>query len=372
MTLFRIALFACVLSVTLFMTSQNAMAQSVSVATTTLEVTNCGNAIVETGEECDVPGETGVYSTTIAGRQCTPVCQFGPYCGDGVLQTLFDEECDDGNNEDGDFCGADCAIEPAGSGGGGSSGGGSGGSGGSDEDLGDTSISVEGTAYPNQTVHILLDGDEVGTVRANSDGEFDFAIDADPGASTLGFWSNDVYGVRSITYNTTFDVTQGAVTTVRDVMLPPTIAVDNPEIDPGDTIVFEGQTTPERTVELFIDNELVLDTTSDEEGVWGIAYDSGTLSTAEHLAKARFVDGSGSLTTESSFSSSITLFIGVDGRPVSNSDLNRDGEVDLIDFSILIFWWNTDAGDSNPSADINGNGNVSIEDFSIMLFNWTG
>lgn len=368
----RIALHVCVLSMVFIFAPESVFAQSVSVATTTLEVTNCGNSIVETGEECDVPGETGVYSTTIVGRQCTAVCQFGPYCGDGILQTLYDEECDDGNNDEGDFCGADCTIEPAGSGGGGSSGGGSSSSGGSSRDLGDTSISVEGTAYPNQTVHILLDGDEVGTVRADSGGEFDFTVDTEPGATTMGFWSNDSNGVRSITFNTTFDVTQGAVTTVRDVMLPPTIAVDETEINPGDTIIFEGETTPERTVELFIDNELSLDTTSDENGVWGIAYDSSSLSNAEHLAKVRFVSGSGSLTTESSFSSSITLFVGVDGRPVSNSDLNRDGEVDLIDFSILIYWWNTDAGDSDPSADINGNGNVSIEDFSIMLFNWTG
>lgn len=348
------------------------LAQSVSVATTSLEVTNCGNGLVETEEECDVPGETGAYSTTIAGRQCTAQCQFGPYCGDGILQTLFGEECDDGNNEDGDFCGADCTLEPAGSGGGGSSGGGSRSSGGSDEDLGDTSISAEGTAYPGQTVHILLDGDEVGTVRADSDGEFDFAVAYDPGAATMGFWANDRNGTRSITYNTTFDVTQGAVTTVRGIMLPPTIAADDVEIDPGDTVVFSGQTAPNRTVELFIDNQPVTDTTSGSDGDWSITYTASGLSAAEHLAKVRYIEGSGGLETESSFSNSVTLFVGVEGRASTPSDLNRDGEVNLIDFSILIFWWGTAGGDSNPPADINGNGTVAIEDFSILLFNWTG
>lgn len=55
-----------------------------------------------------------------------------------------------------------------------------------------------------------------------------------------------------------------------------------------------------------------------------------------------------------------------------NADLNRDGRVNLVDFSILLFWWASDGGDSDPPADINLDGTVSLTDFSIMLFNWTG
>jgi hypothetical protein len=78
------------------------------------------------------------------------------------------------------------------------------------------------------------------------------------------------------------------------------------------------------------------------------------------------------LTSQSSFSSSLQIFVGVEGRATTPSDLNRDGKINLIDFSILIFWWQTNGGDSDPPADINGNGRVSLEDFSILLFNWTG
>lgn len=343
-----------------------------SIATTTLLISSCGNDIVEAPEQCDVSGETGTYSTTIAGRQCNAQCLWGPYCGDGILQTVHDEECDDGNNNDADFCASDCTIEPAGSGGGGSSGGGSAGGGGSTTDLGDTSISVEGVAYPNRTVNIILDADSVGTVRADSRGNFDFAIDADPGAATMGFWSTDTNGTRSITFNTTFDVTQGAVTTVRGILLPPTLRANATEINPGDTVTFSGQAAPNVTVELYIDDSIVESTTANASGQWEITYTTTGLSAAEHLAKARFISGTGSLTSQSSFSTAITLFVGVEGRSTTPSDLNRDGEVDLIDFSILIFWWQTAGGNSNPPADINGNGNVGIEDFSILLFNWTG
>ena len=49
-------------------------------------------------------------------------------------------------------------------------------------------------------------------------------------------------------------------------------------------------------------------------------------------------------------------------------DLNGDGKVNLIDFSILLFYWGSD----NACADQNSNGKVDLVDFSILLYNWTG
>lgn len=342
-------------------------------ASTTITLSICGNSIVDANEECDVPGETGVYSETIAGRQCTAQCNYGPYCGDGILQTAFDEECDDGNNDNGDFCSAICEIEPAGSGGGGSSGGGSGGSGGSNRDLGDTLISVIGRAYPLRTINFLLDTESIGTVRSDSDGDFEFTTEASPGTATLGIWAEDSSGTRSITLNNTFDVTQGAVTNINGIILPPTVRVDSQNVDPGDIVVVEGEGVPESIIELHIDDSNpVFQTQTNADGRWSFDLDTGQLSIAEHILRVRSVVGNPPLTTESSFSTSLQLFVGVDGQASTPSDLNRDGFVNLIDFSILIFWWGTNGGDSDPPADINGNGRVSLEDFSILLFNWTG
>jgi len=343
------------------------------IATTTLKISICGNEIIDDGEECDVLGETGAYSTTIIGRQCDLDCEYGPYCGDAILQTLHGEECDDGNNTSGDFCSDICKIEVAGSGGGGSSGGGGGSSGGSNEDLGDTAISVTGRGYPNQTVHVLLDAKEVGTVRSDSAGRFDFATNANPGTVSMGFWSLDANRNRSITYNTTFDVTQGAITNVNGVLIPPTLTASKTAFNPGETITFSGQTIPSVPVEVHIDNSAqVLKTTSGLNGLWTVSFNTSGLSASNHTARARFILGSGTLTTQSSFSTTLQLSVGVNGNAVTPSDLNRDGSINLTDFSILIFWWQTSGGNSDPKADINGNGNVGLEDFSILLFNWTG
>ncbi len=344
---------------------------SQSSATTTLSLSICGNALVDVNEECDVPGETGVYSQTIVGRQCNTQCQFGPYCGDGILQTVFGEECDDGNNQDNDFCSALCKVEPAGSGGGGSGGGGGGGS---KTDLGDSYVSVRGRAYPSATVNFLIDSSVVGTVVADKNGNFTFSTKADPGSVTLGIWATDKDNNRSVTLNNTFDVTQGAVTNLSNVILPPTLKLEKQEVDPGDVVKISGQATPNSIIEFFLDKQdnTFATVNVDSNGNWEFELDTANLSVAEHIIRAKTLFDNDNLQSRSGFSQSWQVFVGVEGRVATPSDLNRDGFVNLIDFSILIFWWQTNGGDSDPPADINGNGRVGLEDFSIMLFNWTG
>jgi cysteine-rich repeat protein len=344
-------------------------------ATTTLTLSVCGNLTVDANEDCDVPGETGLYSQTIVGRQCDVSCHWGPYCGDGILQSQHAEDCDDGNNTSGDFCSATCKIEPAGSGGGGSSGGASGGGGGAKKDVGSTLVNITGKAYPSRTINFLLDGSNIGSAQSNSSGAFEFSTKASPGTATLGIWALDLYGTKSITLGNTFDVTQGAVTNLNDLLLPPSIKVSQANFNPGDTITVTGQSVPNATINLYIDKNSsspVASGQSDGNGVWSIAYNTKGLDASTHVLRARSLTGAPPLQVQSSLSSSVQLSAGVGGKVTTSSDLNRDTKVNLIDFSILIFWWQTNGGNSDPSADINGNGKVSLEDFSILLFNWTG
>jgi cysteine-rich repeat protein len=368
----RLQVFSLILGlITLLPLPLVVVAETVGSATTTLTLSVCGNSVVDDPEQCDVPGETGLYSTTIAGRQCSTICKFGPYCGDGILQSSQSEECDDGNNDDADFCSAICKVEPAGSGGGGSSGGGSGGGGGSDDDLGDTIVTVTGISYPGRTINILLDTENVGSVRAGNDGRFEFSTDASPGTASLGFWATDSSGTRSITFNSTFDVTQGAVTNINGIILPPTLKLSSQNINPGDVVLVSGQSVPNAKIELKINNDKTETTTAASDGTWSISVNTSGLRAAEYTLKARSITGT-TLQTQSSFSTAMQLFVGVNGAATRPSDLNRDGKINLIDFSILIFWWGTNGGNSNPPADINANQKVGIEDFSILLFNWTG
>lgn len=52
------------------------------------------------------------------------------------------------------------------------------------------------------------------------------------------------------------------------------------------------------------------------------------------------------------------------------ADLNHDTKVSLIDFSILMVFFNKPAPFTNPCADINMDGKVTVVDFSILLTQW--
>ncbi len=73
----------------------------------------CGDDIVQEDEEaCDDGINLGTYG--FGGEPlCAPGCVLGAYCGDGAVQSLFGEECDDGDNEGGyGGCEDDCTLGP--------------------------------------------------------------------------------------------------------------------------------------------------------------------------------------------------------------------------------------------------------------------
>jgi len=61
----------------------------------------CGDGIVQTGEQCDDGNQVDTDG-------CSNACQL-PHCGDGVINQLS-EQCDDGNNLAGDGCSPSCQL----------------------------------------------------------------------------------------------------------------------------------------------------------------------------------------------------------------------------------------------------------------------
>jgi hypothetical protein len=95
---------------------------------------------------------------------------------------------------------------------------------------------------------------------------------------------------------------------------------------------------------------------------------SSTLAKGTYLVKAR----QSLPTAQSDFSA--PAYIGIGQSPIVTTegglkaDINKDGKVNLVDFSILLTAWGT----SDDKSDINSDGIVNLADFSILLFYWTG
>lgn len=282
---------------------------------------------------------------------------------------------------------------PGGSGGGsGGSGGGSGGNTGSGSGGGSGSgsgapfppnsgqVTLIGVAYPDSTITILQDGVVSRTVTTGLDGKFNEIVSGlSPGIYTFGVFATDIDLNNSATYSTTFQVVGGTNNVVSNVYIPPTIVLDTNRVEPGGIITASGFSLTTGIVHIWthqqkstvFDSDIIkLTATPDAEGRWSTIIDTTGFARDTHMVKAKSVINENN---ESDFSQYEFYGAGVDPDPLLlTADLNRDGFVNLIDFSILLFHWGTNGLGNDPPADINRDGTVSLIDFSIMLFQWTG
>lgn len=359
-------------------------------ATTSVSLTVCGDAIVAGPEICDDGTNTGAYALSIITRNCDPLCRgYGPYCGDGISQFSLGERCDDSNNIAGDLCSPTCQDESppvivgGGGTGGGTSGGGGGRSGGTGQDgisgavtdggiefEGVTDVVIRGSAYPGATITVLRDGDIERVIEADGTSNFEFRLTGQtPGITTFGLWALDKASRRSITYSTTFQIVQNAITTLSGILIPPTLEVEPEKVSPGESTTFQGTAAPNARVETYVDISQDPDVTiASQNGEYTISHNTTSLTAEQfHTVRALYLLPESDL--KSGYSSLVSYYVGTgDASDTINADLNRDGYVNLTDFSILLFNWNTSGG----IADINKDGTVNLADFSIMLFYWTG
>ncbi|UZE92897.1 MAG: hypothetical protein IB617_01920 [Candidatus Nealsonbacteria bacterium] len=235
-----------------------------------------------------------------------------------------------------------------------------------------TKVILNGRAYPDSDVHVLSDGKLAKTVKADSKANFKAEIeDITPGVWSFSVWAIDKNKIKSITYTLTFRVTANTITTVSGIFLPPTINIDKNSLNRGEILNIFGQTVPNAQVDVHVLSEETIEKVeSDEIGVWLSAFNTQFLEQGSHTSKAQ-----SQITPEekSGFGQVLTFYIGkavpLELNPICpGADLNKDGKVNLVDFSVLLYWW----GRENAGVDQNMNGIVDLPDFSIMLYYWTG
>jgi hypothetical protein len=280
-------------------------------------------------------------------------------------------------------------LEGGSSGTGGSGGGGGGGSGSDDGSTagggfensdaaypsGDGQVIISGYAYPNSTVSILVDGNFFDTTKANGSGGYSITLDEIArGVYTFGVYAAGPDGKKSSTFSTSFTVIGARTSWLSNVNVAPSIVVKPDPVNPGETLTVSGYALPNATVAIQngkMRSSIFKDVTatSNAAGLWTTTINTSGFSVGTYQIRAKSTQTSGASTNWSEY----TYYgVGEAADAPLNADLNRDGKINLVDFSILLFWWNSNGGDSDPPADINRDTRVNLTDFSIMLFNWTG
>jgi hypothetical protein len=304
----------------------------------TIYITICGNNIKETGEECD--------GTDLGGA----TCQSLGYSGGSLSCTAA---CD--------FDTSACTTGRVGRGVSG---------GRYAPPTGETRVILQGKAYPNAKITVLYDGRVATIIDADSLANFKGEIkDLTAGIYTFSLWAEDSKGRKSITFSFTTTVTSGMTTTVSGIFLPPTIELEKTNVAKGEELNIFGQTAPESQLTIHVESpqEIIKTTKAEKTGDWDYSLDTSPLEEGMHTTKAKAESPEG---LKSSFSSVLAFYVGKYGvaEICPRADFNKDGKTNLIDFSIMLYWW----GKYNPCVDQNRDGIVNLPDFSILMYWWTG
>ncbi|MFA4890590.1 MAG: dockerin type I repeat-containing protein [Candidatus Paceibacterota bacterium] len=248
-----------------------------------------------------------------------------------------------------------------------------------------TRVILKGRAYPNAAITIFKDGSVAATPKADLNANFQEEMSVSGGIYTFSVYAIDSENRRSLTSSFTANAPSGLTTTISDIVIAPTIGADKSEVKVGNDIKFFGYSSPQSQVNVIINSETTIadKTNSDKLGYWFYDLDSEKLERGDHTTKSQTVTPDN---LKSPFSESLAFRIGdkdilfgkmpsvpSPGAPAcnKNGDINNDKRVNIVDFSIMLYFWNQ-RSPKNPCADINRDGVVNLFDFSIMLFWWTG
>ena len=220
-------------------------------------------------------------------------------------------------------------------------------------------------------------------VAAKDDGSFEIHLqNLVPGTYSFGIRAEDVNRLKSKLLLFSIYVSSSIITTVDGIFIPPTITSDNVEVKQGEAIIFSGSGVPNADIHLSLNpgasamTEVLKKTKVNASGTWMYRLDSGDFGLGDYDAKARSIILGG----VSLYSDVLPFRVGDTTRARAKAsllagfrrrcDLNDDGRVNLLDFSIMAFWYKRLG--FPPRVDLNTDGSINLTDLSILAYCWTG
>lgn len=246
-----------------------------------------------------------------------------------------------------------------------------------------TTVFFSGYAYPSGYITLYKDSQNIATTTAESDGKFVISLSDFPGGNyVFSFAAKDSIGRRSsyLTFNS--DLSYKSMTEINDIFLSPTLSVDNDVFKQNEKLVFSGESIPgaEVTVEV-PDMGLSKKVITDPYGKYSVVFDTLNMVEGDYVvrANAEFEEKKSDFSRTVDFSlvasEKFTEETGKEYKKLIRGDLNNDGLVNIVDFSIGIFWYKEPL---NPKMSLveervlNKDNKIDLRDFSIMAYYWTG
>ncbi len=234
-----------------------------------------------------------------------------------------------------------------------------------------------GWASPGATVLLLQDGLAAREVIVGTDATFVVeTANLTPGRYTFGLGFEDQAHRRSRLVVFLIEVVAGRLTRLSSIVLPPTIEIDKVQVKAGEPLFVTGATAPGAAVQVILlsDGTVIRtdETVALANGSYRYELDTASLTTGVY--RVEVTASFGGITSRESLAipfvvGEVTILVPPGLGCRGPADFNCDGRVNLIDFSILIFW----IAQSPPSTiDLSADGTINLTDVSILVYYWTG
>jgi hypothetical protein len=221
-------------------------------------------------------------------------------------------------------------------------------------------------------------------VTALSSGNFDGTLTLPTGNYQFGLYADDSLGRTSALSVVRVELLSNSTTEVRGVFLSPTLVVDKVTVNTEDSVGISGYAYPNSTVTLlatidpaFISGVHTVQLPTSPSGLYTYRFFVKDFPEGAYITKARGTFGtlSSPLSNPDYFTIANKESAKKPKRLCRIGDLNDDSHVDIVDFSIAVFWHKKALHEPFTSKEaecLNNDGKVDIYDFSLMAYYWTG
>lgn len=305
---------------------------STGTITATVAVGICGNNIVEYGENCD--------GSALDGQTCLSLGYDGGTLSCGIGCDFDVSECVNFGPDEG-------------------------------------SAVFSGKAYPSSAVKILKDGQIAATTASDSNGNFETTLsNLIVGSYTFAVYAYDSNGNKSKTVTYRKEITKDEIEEISGIIIPPTLETDDDEVEKGEEMTFSGQAVPLSAITIYLFSEKEswsFGATAGSNGYYSYDLDTDDFDEDDYWIYAKATISGQS----SEYGEEVSFEISEDSESESalakgykKVDFNEDYRVNIIDFSMMVHWF--DRSNFPVKIDVNIDEKVNLSDFSVMMYYWTG
>ncbi len=233
-----------------------------------------------------------------------------------------------------------------------------------------TSVIFSGQAYPGSKIIVQMKNNlnpiyenvPLSIYQMSDEGKFYISYTALlSGQYFFNLRAKDIKGQETGTQSFNVDFTTKDRLVVEEILMPPTISFNYDLLRSSDPLEISGYSSPGSKIKLEIDDIINQEKEVNNSGAYSFIFKPGEFPLGLHYVKIKQIKEG----AESSFSFPRTFK--VTSLEYPRADFNKDGTVDVIDWSIFLFRWGGNDAKLKKEIDLDLDGITNIKDFSIFL-----